>query len=133
MRYIPNILSVIRILMVGVFISCFTAGRYIAALSVYVFAFLTDVLDGSLARRFHWVSNLGKLLDPFADKLMTVSALTCIALGKREPVYVILFIAMAVKELLMLLGALLMVRKRIVAVADGAGSSRPACSRSGSC
>ena len=51
MRYIPNILSVIRIAMVGVFVHLFMAGRHFAALLVYVLAFLTDVLDGYLARR----------------------------------------------------------------------------------
>ena len=118
MRYIPNILSIVRILMVGVFIGFFSTGRYQAALSVYIFAFATDVLDGRIARRFHWVTSIGKLLDPLADKLMTVTALICIYIGKGTPVFLILLLLVALKELLMIAGAIVMVRKKIVAFAD---------------
>lgn len=121
MRHIPNILSFLRLAMVGVFVWAFRTGRYDGALSVYVFAFLTDILDGDLARRYHWVSNVGKLLDPLADKIMTVTALVCIYLGKRQTVYLVLFLLVGVKELLMLLGGILMVRRKIVAFADWIG------------
>ena len=92
MRHIPNILSVLRIIMVGVFAYLFAIGRPLAALSVYVLAFLTDILDGYLARRNNWITNLGKLLDPFADKLLIVVALICIYLGKRQSAFLVLFI-----------------------------------------
>ncbi len=121
MRNIPNLLSMLRILLVGVFVWLFCEGRYLPALSVFIFAFFTDVLDGSLARRYGWVSSFGKLIDPLADKLMTVAALVCIWLGKQRPVYLILFIAVAVKEFLMLLGGLFMVRRRVVAFAAWPG------------
>ena len=85
MKHIPNILSALRIVMVGVFAGLFMTGQYIAALSVYVLAFFTDVLDGRLARRHGWITNLGKLLDPLADKLMVVTALLCIYLGNPNP------------------------------------------------
>ncbi len=121
MRHIPNILTFVRFILVGVFCVLFSAGRYTAALSVYIFAFATDVLDGGIARRYNWISNLGKLLDPLADKLMTVAALLCILLGKRQPVYAVLFALAAFKELLMLLGGFIMMRRRVVAFADWFG------------
>ncbi|MCE5189495.1 MAG: CDP-alcohol phosphatidyltransferase family protein [Eubacteriales bacterium] len=117
MRHLPNILSGIRLILVGVFISLFVAGRYLSALSVFVFAFFTDVLDGQLARANGWVTDLGKLLDPLADKLMTLAALVCIYIGKHKPVYLILFLLMAVKELLMMIGGLLLAKKKVVVMA----------------
>lgn len=117
MRHLPNILSGIRLILVGVFMSLFMAGRYLPALSVFVFAFFTDVLDGQLARANGWVTNLGKLLDPLADKLMTLAALICIYLGKHKPIYLILFLLMAVKELLMMIGGLLLAKRNVVVMA----------------
>ena len=121
MRHIPNILSGIRLLLVGLFAALFGAGKYIPALCVFVFAFVTDVLDGQIARQYGWVSNVGKLLDPLADKLMTVTALICIYLARREKVYLILFLVMVVKELLMLVGGMLMAKRNVVAEADWPG------------
>lgn len=121
MRHLPNILSGIRIILVGVFAMLFRAGRYLPALSVFVFAFFTDVLDGQLARANGWVTNLGKLLDPLADKLMTLAALVCIYLGKQKAAYLILFLLMALKELLMVIGGLFMAKRNVVAMADWPG------------
>ena len=121
MRHIPNILSVLRIGMVGVFVYLFCAGRHVAALCVYVLAFLTDILDGYLARRNNWITNIGKLLDPLADKLLLVAALICIYIGKRQPAFLVLFLFSAVKELLMILGSMVMLRHRVVVYADWFG------------
>jgi cardiolipin synthase len=121
MRHLPNILSGIRLVLVGVFVMLFRAGSYLPALCVFVFAFFTDVLDGQIARANGWVSNLGKLLDPLADKLMTLAALVCIYLGKMKSIYLVLFLLMALKELLMIIGGLFMVKHRVVAMADWPG------------
>ena len=56
MRHIPNVLSALRILMVGVFIYFFVQAQYLACLITYITAFLTDLLDGYLARRNNWIS-----------------------------------------------------------------------------
>ena len=121
MRHLPNILSGLRLVLVGVFVMLFRAGSYLPALCVFVFAFFTDVLDGQIARANGWVSNLGKLLDPLADKLMTLAALVCIYLGKMKSIYLVLFLLMALKELLMIIGGLFMVKHRVVAMADWPG------------
>ena len=102
MRHIPNILSALRILMVGVFIYFFTKAQYFACLITYITAFLTDLLDGFLARRNHWISNVGKVLDPLADKLMLLTALVCFATRGWLPLYMILIVF--VKELIMIIG-----------------------------
>ncbi len=121
MRHLPNILSCIRLLLVAVFAALFRAHWYLAAISVFIFAFFTDVLDGHIARSFGWVTNLGKLLDPLADKLMTLTALVCIYIGKRSPAYLTLFLLVLVKEALMVAGGLFMARRNVVAVADWPG------------
>ena len=121
MRHLPNILSGIRLILVGVFVMLFRAGRYLPALCIFVIAFLTDVLDGYLARKHGWVSNIGKLLDPLADKLMTLAALVCIYLGKQKPIYLVLFLLMALKELLMVIGGAFMVKRKVVAMAGWPG------------
>ena len=121
MRHIPNILSAIRLLMVGAFVWLFAEKRYLASLAVFGAAYATDVLDGWLARRFGWVTDFGKLLDPVADKLMTVAALACICFGRQRPIYLVILVLIAVKELLMLIGGLLMVRRHVIAVAAWPG------------
>jgi cardiolipin synthase len=114
MRHIPNILSCLRVAMVIAFIIFFIRRSYMVCLVLYVAAFLTDVLDGYLARRFNWVSNFGKLVDPFADKFMLLSALVCLCAVGAFPLY--LLIVLAVKEALMVIGGYLILRKRKVAV-----------------
>lgn len=99
----------------------FRAGSYLPALCVFVFAFLTDILDGHLARSYGWVTNVGKLLDPLADKLLTLAALACIYYGKQKPLYLILFLLMALKELLMVIGGVFMVKRKVVAIVGWPG------------
>ena len=70
LKNIPNILSIIRICLVGVFVALFFTGNEIAALIVFLTAGATDVIDGYLARKNNWITNLGKILDPVADKLI---------------------------------------------------------------
>ena len=121
MRHLPNILSGIRLVLVGVFVMLFRAGSYLPALCVFVFAFFTDVLDGQIARANGWVSNLGKLLDPLADKLMTLAALVCIYLGKMKSIYLVLFLLMALKELLMVIGGVFLAKRKVVVMAAWPG------------
>ncbi len=132
MKHIPNILSCIRILLVGVFVWLFfskgVTGNYWWAIGVYVLAFLTDVLDGFLARTFHWITPLGKLLDPLADKLMSIEALIVIVIGKAQQgnsylFYMVLFLLVISKEVLMMIGGLLMLHRRKVAYSDWYGKT----------
>lgn len=134
MKHIPNILSSLRIVMVGVFAWLFCSAypdhpmRYWWALGVFVLAFLTDVLDGFLARTFNWITPVGKLLDPFADKLMAITALVVILIAKAQQhdlfwIYFALVILVAVKEILMMIGGLIMLRQRKVAYSDWYGKT----------
>lgn len=70
---IPNLLSVIRIILIPVFLVLFLKGHYLAAVIVLGISGLTDTFDGKIARKFNQISNLGKLLDPIADKLTQIT------------------------------------------------------------
>ena len=102
---IPNILSIIRLILVPVFAIVYFQphgeGR-IAALVVFVVACLTDVLDGYIARRYNQISELGKVIDPLADKLMQCTAITCLVITGIIPIWVIVILAL--KELAILIG-----------------------------
>ena len=117
-KNIPNLLSVFRILLIPVyvilFLQHFPDGLYLSGL-VFLLAGLTDVLDGYLARRNHWVSNIGKLLDPLADKLIEVAALVLLAV-KWGGVFVGLAIVALLKELIMIIAAYVIVVKAKVFV-----------------
>ncbi|MBQ7838838.1 MAG: CDP-alcohol phosphatidyltransferase family protein [Clostridia bacterium] len=70
---IPNLLSVIRILLIPVFAVLFNDGNYLWAVIVLAISGLTDFFDGKIARKFNQISALGKLLDPIADKLTQIT------------------------------------------------------------
>ena len=70
---VPNLLSVIRILLIPVFAVLFNDGNYLWAVIVLAISGLTDFFDGKIARKFNQISALGKLLDPIADKLTQIT------------------------------------------------------------
>jgi cardiolipin synthase len=73
MRHIPNILCLVRIALIVPLISAMLDGRQALILVLFGIAAVSDALDGFLAKRFGWTSDLGRFLDPFADKLLLVS------------------------------------------------------------
>lgn len=86
-KNVPNILTVIRILMIPILIILFFVefeGHRLAAALVYFFACLTDFFDGYLARKNNLVSNFGKFIDPIADKMIIACSLVAICVA--EPV-----------------------------------------------
>ena len=115
LKNIPNILSVIRILLVFVFVYVlFALDNMLAALFVFFLAGATDVVDGYLARRNNWITNLGKILDPFADKLMQCTVLVCLWIKDIVPLWFV--IPFFVKEILTLLLGAIAIKRRSVNV-----------------
>lgn len=74
----PNKLTLFRVILVPFFMWALLSELYCAALAIFVIASLTDQLDGHLARKNNQVTTFGKLMDPLADKILTVSALVCL-------------------------------------------------------
>lgn len=73
MRHLPNLICLVRLALVWPVAAALAAGNSRAALGLFVLAAVSDGLDGYLAKRFNWTSELGKFLDPMADKLLLVT------------------------------------------------------------
>ena len=76
-KNLPNQLTMGRIFAIPVFIVVLLLGHNIAATIIFILAALTDMLDGKIARKYNLVTNFGKLMDPLADKLLTMAAFIC--------------------------------------------------------
>ena len=74
---LPNKLTTLRMILVPVFIVVYLMGYHYASAVIFIIASLTDFLDGHLARKYHLITNFGKIMDPLADKLLVTSALVC--------------------------------------------------------
>ncbi len=112
---IPNVLSFIRILMIPVFAVLFVKGKMLWAVLVLALSGLSDLFDGKIARRFNQVSELGKILDPIADKL-TQGTIAILLFWKffhasnhTLKLFAWVFLLFIVKELVMLVGGALMI------------------------
>lgn len=101
MKNIPNILSFFRILLVPVFVVFMLQHHTYWAGAALVISGISDMLDGMLARKFDWITPLGKMLDPVADKL--TQAAVCAVLAYLYPQYLVFFCIMIAKELMMML------------------------------
>ena len=94
---LPNKLTVLRILMVPIFVAFMItplaegAGKYVA-LALFCIASLTDMLDGKIARKYNLVTNFGKFMDPLADKLLVCSAMICLIPSGKLATWVVLII-----------------------------------------
>lgn len=110
---IPNLLSLIRLLMIPVIIWLYCEKEdYLAAAIMTVLSGLTDIADGIIARKFHLVSDLGKILDTIADKLTQAALIFCL-ISKFEWM-LWLFIFFAVKEITMGISGLIVIKKKDV-------------------
>jgi len=87
MRHIPNALCILRMLLVVPVAWLLAAGEYQLTLWLFAFAGFTDGLDGFLAKRFGWMSELGRILDPLADKILLVSVFITLAVLGVVPVW----------------------------------------------
>ncbi|WKN20618.1 CDP-alcohol phosphatidyltransferase family protein [Azotobacter vinelandii] len=104
MHRLPNLLTLLRFLLVPPVAWSILAGAYGEALLLFVLAGSSDALDGFLARRFGWGSRLGALLDPLADKLLLVSGFVCLSLAGLIPGWLVLVVL--ARDVLIVAGAL---------------------------
>lgn len=102
MKFVPNILSLVRLLLCPVFVWVFFNLSPQGAFWVFAVASLLDIIDGYIARKFNAITNLGKILDPVADKVLQISAVICFTLEKTIPWFVLTVLGL--KELTMLIG-----------------------------
>lgn len=108
---IPNLLSFFRLCLIPVFIWLYCKKEdYAATAIVLIVSGITDIVDGFIARRFHMVSNLGKALDPVADKLTQAAMLFCLL--TRFPMMWLPFALLVVKEIFCGVTGLLVIKKQ---------------------
>ena len=113
----PNMLSIFRLCLVPVFVLLYFSGlpnANIYALIVFLLATITDFLDGYIARRFHLITNLGKVLDPLGDKMLTFSVLVCLTISRIVPLWALGVFFL--KELLMGVGGLVIHKRAKVEI-----------------
>ena len=101
--FIPNLLSIIRIGLVYPILNNIYLLNYKVSLIIFIVASITDALDGYLARKLNWQSELGKILDPVADKLLLSGAIFVLWLSDLIPFYV--FFILIARDVIILLGA----------------------------
>ncbi len=92
---VPNMLTAVRILLIPVLVICFylegRVARYVSV-AIFIFASITDYIDGALAKRWGAQTNFGRMLDPIADKMLVSSILLMLVDKKMAPVFPIIAI-----------------------------------------
>lgn len=111
---IPNALSIVRLLLLPVFVVLILVVERDADVPVWSFVVLllsgvTDSLDGIIARRFNQITDIGKLLDPVADKITQVTVVICLAV--RYTVLIPLVVICLIKELIQAAGGYILLRR----------------------
>lgn len=101
---LPNVICVMRLALVPFVAAAILDGRFATALILTIVAGLSDALDGYLARRFGWVTPLGQVLDPAADKLLLVTVFVALTIEGRVPAW--LCLAAVLRDVIIAAGAI---------------------------
>ncbi len=92
MKNLPNLITVIRILLIPLFIILLLNGHNLCALGVFIIAGISDALDGFIARTWDLKTRLGAYLDPVADKLLMVSSFVTLSILDMIPMWLMVII-----------------------------------------
>lgn len=111
-KHVPNILTIIRFLLIPIIITFALQDDYIATIIVLTISGLTDILDGYIARRFNFISDFGKLMDPLADKATQITILAVLTIQQIIPLWILVIVLL--KEFLMVSGASFLYGKELV-------------------
>ena len=121
LKNVPNLLSIFRILLIPLFVWALFSERGLGydfcmtASAILLLSGITDFADGYIARSFNLVSELGKVLDPFADKLTQITVAVCLFIIDMR--LSVILVVLVVKEVLMLIGGYIILKtnKKIAA------------------
>ncbi|MDO5733467.1 MAG: CDP-alcohol phosphatidyltransferase family protein [Eubacteriales bacterium] len=118
---VPNLLTLVRLLLIPVMAKDILDSRAESLSSAFLFfgIWLSDFLDGFIARHFNCISDLGKILDPLADKIFQIVTAFCLYRVDHLPLWVVLFLL--VKDLILIIGSALMFGRDIVVQAHWYG------------
>ena len=112
LKYLPNALTIIRFIFIPVIIFYIFTGNYILAFIFFTISAVTDVADGFIARKYNFVSNFGKLMDPLADKLTQIATLASLVISHIIPIWILVIVLS--KEFIMIIGASFLYGKDVV-------------------
>ncbi|KPF93008.1 CDP-alcohol phosphatidyltransferase family protein [Rhodopseudomonas palustris] len=101
---IPNIITLVRILLVPVIVWAIASNEMAVAFAIFVIAGVSDAVDGFLAKRFNMASELGALLDPLADKALLVSIYVSLGIWGAIPRWLVILV---VSRDIMIVGAVI--------------------------
>ena len=96
LKHVPNILTVIRFLLIPVIVFYIFTGNYILAFVFFSISGITDIADGFIARKYNLISNFGKLMDPLADKLTQVATIASLTIIKIIPLWILIIVLISV-------------------------------------
>ena len=110
---IPNMLSLFRLVLIPIYIIIYLNASepadYFLAAAILAVSCITDLVDGKIARHFNMISNVGKILDPVADKATQFALIVCLTI--RYPVLLTMVVLFVIKEGFQLIAGLLTLRK----------------------
>ena len=112
LKYVPNALTVLRFLLIPIIVIACVQGQYILAIAVLSISGLTDILDGTIARKYNYITDFGKLMDPLADKATQISLLTTLFIKGAIPIWILAIVVL--KEFCMVSGASFLYEKELV-------------------
>ncbi len=111
---IPNMLSIIRFILIPFIFFSVIYQHYIEALIFFTISAITDILDGYIARKYNYITDIGKLIDPLADKLTQISIICALTILKILPWWILTIII--IKEFVMIVSATILYSKKDVVV-----------------
>ena len=111
-KHVPNMLTILRFILIPFILVFIFQDKYIEAFALLTFSSITDVLDGRIARKFNFITNFGKLIDPLADKTTQISILVTLALKGVISFWILVIVFL--KEFLMIAGASFLYGKELV-------------------
>lgn len=112
LKYVPNALTVLRFLLIPIIVIACVQGQYILAIAVLSISGLTDILDGTIARKYNYITDFGKLMDQLADKATQISLLTTLFIKGAIPIWILAIVVL--KEFCMVSGASFLYGKELV-------------------
>ena len=86
-KHIPNILTIIRFLLIPFILYFIFTEKFVEAFIFFTISGITDVADGFIARKFNFITDFGKLIDPLADKATQVCVLLALVLNNIIPLF----------------------------------------------
>ncbi len=111
-RHIPNALTILRFILIPFIVYYIAKEQYVDAFIYLTISGITDVLDGIIARKFNFITNFGKLIDPLADKATQISILVTLSLKNIIPIWILVIVFL--KEFVMVSGASFLYGKELV-------------------